>query len=186
MADTINKHTTDPEQEILQRFKDGDKEAFVELFQRHHTAIYRYCHLMLGEKEAAEDIYQDTFYKFYTDCREGKDVHSVRGFLTVVARSRCLDYLKRKKRHTSFNEVAEPSWEPDLASADTQFHLREALSKIPHQYREAFTLHVLREYSYEEIAEILGIGPHVVKNRIYRAKQNLRKVLSPIFREDGK
>ena len=174
------------EQALLQRVREGEEEAFAELFQRHHAAIFRYCQLMIGEKDAAEDIYQDTFFKFYENCREGKEIQNVRGYLTVVARSRCFDYLKRKNRHTSFDDIPEPSWEPDMADADTQDHLQRALAELPCQYREAFTLHVMREYSYEEISELLGIGLHVVKNRIHRAKKNLRKILLPLLWEDRK
>ena len=184
MANTLSEYNTSIEQQLLNRVREGEKGAFDRLFQRHHVAIYRYCLLIVGEKEAAEDIYQDTFYTFYRACRDGKEVRNVRGYLVVVSRTQCIDYLKRQNRYTSLSEVSEPTWEPDPSSFDTQHHLRKALLEIPHQYREAFVLHVLREYSYEEIAESLKVSKHVVKNRIYRAKQSLHKILSPILRND--
>lgn len=171
------------EQVLIERVAKGDKEAFQEILDRHQTAIYRYCRLMVKDEVVAEDMFQDTFFAFYRICREGKSIHNVRGYLVVTARSRCLDYLQLRQRHVSIEEAPEPIYEHDITIGELQEHLRSALQLIPDQYREAFILFTLKEYSYDEIAKVLKISRHVVKNRIYRAKQSLQKILSPLLRD---
>lgn len=173
------------EQVLIERVASGDKEAFQEILERHQTAIYRYCCLMVGDKFIAEDMFQDTFFAFYRICREGKDIHNVRGYLVVTARSRCLDYLQTRGRFVPMDEIPELPYEQDVSSGETQEYLHQALQRIPAQYREVFVLFALKEYSYDEIAEILKVSKHVVKNRIYRAKQSLQKILSPILRDSN-
>ena len=184
MTKASTNHPAD-ERVLVARVAKGDKDAFQELLNNHQLAIYRYCMLMVADKDAANDIFQDIFFAFYKACRKGRDVHNVRGYLVVAARSRCLDYIERKNRHVGLETPQEQSWEQDFDAGDTREHLHEALQKIPEQYREAFVLFALKEYSYEEIARMLSIGKHVVKNRIYRAKQSLQKILAPLLRDSN-
>ena len=171
------------EHALVTRIANGDKDAFKELLDRHQVAIYRYCLLMVSDKDVAEDMFQDVFFSFYKMCRKGRMINNVRGYLVVTARSRCLDHLEVKSRYVDVDTSPEPLWELDITQGDTREHLRAALQGIPEQYREAFVLFALKEYSYEEIAEMLEVSRHVVKNRIYRAKQSLQKILSPILRD---
>ncbi len=173
------------EQVLAERIGAGDQQAFRVLFERYRASIYRYCLLMLGDRDRAEDIYQDAFMNFYRACREGKTMYSVRGYLVTVARTRCLSAIKKAKRTAALEDVPEPSFSPKVGSADINDHLRQALLEIPEQYREAFLLFELEGYSYEEIAEYLDVSHNVVKNRIYRAKQSLQKILGPLLRDDN-
>lgn len=173
------------EQVLIERVANGDKEAFQEILERHQTAIYRYCRLMVGDGPIAEDMFQDTFFAFYRICREGREIRNVRGYLVVTARSRCLDYLQMRGRHVPIEEAPELPYEQDVTSGEVQDHLHDALQRIPSQYREVFVLFALKEYSYDEIAEVLKVSKHVVKNRIYRAKQSLQKILSPVLRDSN-
>ena len=77
------------------------------------------------------------------------------------------------------------SYEPDEAAGDTREHLQRALQSIPPQYRDALLLFELEGYSYDEISKHFGISLGVVKNRIYRAKQALQKILGPLLRNEG-
>ncbi len=173
-----------PDESVLvARIASGDKQAFQDLLERHQVAIYRYCLLMVAEKDVADDMFQDIFFSFYQACRKGRSIHNVRGYLVVTARSRCLDYIEMKNRHVGLEASPEQSWEPDYEAGDVKEHFQAALREIPEQYRESFVLFALKEYSYDEIAEMLHISRHVVKNRIYRAKQSLQKILGPILRD---
>ena len=183
MSEVLMPNTQASERVLVDRVSAGDKGAFNELFKRYHVAIYRYCQLMVGDKDFSDDLYQETFFTLYRACREGKSIHSVRGYLFSIARSRYLDHIERLKRSVPLDSSYEPLWQPDETASDTGEHLQQALSRIPDQYREAFVLFSLKEYSYDEISDILGVSKHVVKNRIFRAKQCLQKILGPILRD---
>lgn len=177
------QHVTNDDQLLAQRAGAGDRAAFSELFERHKPHIYRFCTLMLGDEDAAADIYQDVFIGFYRACREGQRMYNVRGYLVTAARSRCLNVLRSRQRTSPLDDDEVIAYEPDETAADTNEHLKRALGAIPVQYREALLLFEMQGYSYEEISKHFGISLGVVKNRIYRAKQALQKILGPVLRE---
>jgi RNA polymerase sigma factor (sigma-70 family) len=177
------RQQTDDERELAARAGRGEHEAFAVLFERYKASIYRFCVYMLNDAASADDIYQEVFINFYRACREGKEMTNVRGYLMTAARTRCLNALKSSRRLTSIEDHDDNSYEPDETLTDTVEHLREALQRIPSQYREAFLLFELEGYSYQEIGEQLDITHDVIKNRIYRAKQALQKILRPLLRE---
>ena len=171
---------------LLRMVREGDEEAFESLFHRYEGAIYRFCLLMLGDQDAAKDIHQETFFRLYHHSRTGGDVRSIYGWLMSAARSRCLNYLRDQKRQARLarDQAVERVVQPDFStSIDLEHHLREALLNIPAHYREAILLFEVEGYSYKEIAELLEIDFHQVKNRIYQAKRALQELLTPILFE---
>jgi RNA polymerase sigma-70 factor (ECF subfamily) len=172
------------EQRLAERAGAGDHAAFTQLFERYRLGIYRFCLLMLGDGDAAEDVYQEVFLNFYRACRKGQTMHNVRGYLIASARTRCLNAIRSSNRMTGTENMVEEMVEPDVAASDTAAHLQAALQAIAPQYREAFLLFEYEGYSYEEIATQLDVTHDVVRNRIYRAKQALQKILRPILRDD--
>ncbi len=185
MIATARQVTNNDDQLLARKAGAGDQTAFGVLFERHKGNIYRFCLMMLGDEDAAADIYQDVFIGFYRACREGQTMHNVRGYLITAARSRCLNVLRTRGRHASLDDEEIISYEPDEAAGDTKEHLQRALQSIPPQYRDALLLFELEGYSYDEISKHFGISLGVVKNRIYRAKQALQKILGPLLRDDG-
>ena len=183
MAEAATPHNSLDESALVYQISQGDREAFNLLFERYQLAIYRYCRFMVDDFALAEDIYQETFLSFYNVCHQGKDVHNVRGYLFAIARSKCLDFLENKKKYVPLEEASELHYQFDESSKDTMEHFYKAVSRLPEQYRETFVLFSIKQYSYDEIAGMLNISKNVVKNRVFRAKQGLQKVLSPILRD---
>jgi RNA polymerase sigma-70 factor (ECF subfamily) len=173
------------DQALAERVSAGDHAAFSLLFERYKAGIYRFCLLMLSDEAVAEDVYQEVFINFYRACRAGQVMHNVRGYLLTAARTRCLNVLRTSNRHVSLEDVPERAYEVDPATADTNVHLRNALAAINPNYREAFLLCEFEGYSYDEIAKQLNVTHDIVKNRIYRAKQALQKILRPLLRDDS-
>jgi RNA polymerase sigma-70 factor (ECF subfamily) len=170
---------------LAERAGRGDHAAFGVLFERHKGRIYRFCLLMLGDEAGAADIYQEVFINFYRACRDGRTMHSVIGYLITAARTRCLNAIQAARRTTSLDDAMALAYDTDETASDTNTHLQQALQTIAPQYREAFLLFELEGYSYDEIGTQLGVTHDVVKNRIYRAKQALQKILGPLLKNDG-
>ncbi len=183
IATTLQPATQD-DRTLLERASAGDHTAFSVLFERYKSGVYRFCVLMLGDRASAEDIYQEVFLNFYKACRNGDQVRNVRNYLITAARNRCLNSIRLTRRHTTLDDSPVLSYDHDVTISDTGEHLQNALMQIHPQYREAFLLFELEGYSYEEICEQLQIGKTVVRNRIYRAKQALQKILRPLLRDD--
>lgn len=184
MIATHGARTEMEDQELAARVGTGDHAAFTRLFERYKSSVYRFALLMTGDQSTAEDIYQEVFLNFYRICRTGQVMHNVRGYLMTSARRGALNAIKLSQRNVPIESIEEISWQPDPEVDDTNIYLQQALMAIPPQYREAFLLAEYEGYSYEEICEQLEVTRDVVKNRIYRAKRALQKILGPILRSE--
>lgn len=166
---------------LTQRVTEGDQEAFRLLFERHRMAVYRFCVLMLGNRTVAEDIYQEAFISLYHACRRKEIIHSVRAYLLTIARRRCLNQLRSDGRHVILDEAETIVYEMNLDMIGVGEVLKDALQRIPAQYRESFLLFEIEGYSYKDIATCLDVTVDIVRNRIFRAKKALQKILDPLL-----
>jgi RNA polymerase sigma-70 factor (ECF subfamily) len=163
---------------------EGER-AFVELYNRFSPRIYKYCVRILGNQRQAEDIFQETFVKFYQSAVAGRTMTNLSGYIFRIARNLCLN--GKESKYDGLLTLDDLTLDDRrLGGNDRSYEhtelleiLRSAVECLPIDYREAF---VLREYdglSYREIADILEVSVATVKIRIFRAKQGIRKVLSP-------
>lgn len=107
----------------------------------------------------------------------------MQGFLLVVARRRCLNVIRSDQYNVPLSDahLADHTVAVDVGQIDLDLHLRQALAELPMQYRETFLFFEVEGYSYEEIAEHMGVSFNVVRNRIYRAKKALQGLLEPVW-----
>ncbi len=160
--------------------------AFGELYGRHSSRIYLYCRKILGADAPAEDAFQQTFLRFLKSARSERPMTNVPAFLLRIARNICLNEKRRSGAATI------PLDEFRLAVEDVSLETRElaslvtmAVDLLPEEYREAFVLQAYNGLSYKEIAEIIDAPLSTVRNRIVRAKQKIREILSPYLIEHG-
>lgn len=180
-AASFPSNTMTSDDVLTQQVTQGNQEAFRILFNRYRMEVYRFCLLMVGKHAAAEDIYQEAFISLYRACRRGETIYHVRAYLLTAARRRCLNYLRTDGKYVALDEVESVAYEMKLDEIGVDVLLKEALQKIPPQYRESFLLFEIEGYSYQEIATCLDVSLDIVRNRIYRAKKNLQKILDPIL-----
>ena len=171
------------DEDLVLRIRRNEPGSFRLLVDRHGDGIYRFCHFMVDNHEVAEDITQETFLIFLRVCRGTTAVRSAKSYLVTVARRRCLNYIRDRKSRVPIDGGTTPSSSFDVGDIDRKDELHRALQGIPDHFREAFLLYELEGFSYEEIAEALEITYGAVKNRIYRAKQELRQKLAPLLRD---
>ncbi len=169
---------------LARRVAAGDHEAFRILFERHKTIIYRFCMLMIDDVNLAQDVYQDVFLGFYAACRKGTPMYNVRAYLLTSTRHSCLNIHRYRDRIELVDALPETRCEFDPTTIDLADHLRDALQQIPPEQREAFLLFEIEGLSYERIAQTLELSVGAVRNRIYRAKQELQKILGPVLRDE--
>jgi len=177
----------DEESVLIQRVAAGDDSAFAILFERYKSPVYRFCAMILGDRATAEDVYQEIFLNFYRICRTGTQIGDIKRYLMAAARNRSLNALRIQNRYSTLDEEdfsLHLSYQYDDTATDLNEQVQRALAAIPPQYREAFVLFEFEGYSYEEISTQLGISNNVVRNRIYRARQALVKILEPLFNDN--
>src|SRR5438477_6388726 len=153
---------------LLKRAVRGDELAFMALYQKHQSALYRYALRMTGSPWAAEEVVQEVFLLLI---REPEKYRPERGelgaFLYGVARNRVMKYLEKRPREASLDRMNENgnAWkEPEdpltpmmIAEKSERIEqVREAVLGLPAEFREAVVLCELEELSYEEAAQACG------------------------------
>ncbi len=176
--------------ELLEAFRARhDEAAFAELYRRHKAEIYTYClRMMAGDRDKASDVFQEVFIKAFEKSSQFREGTNVVGWIYMIARNLCLNTI-RNERPTESLDSQETLVSIDRSLApeyDEEQHflrrkLEEALATLPVEFREPFILREFDGFTYREIAEMTGTTLGMTKVRIYRAKQRMRELLSPMF-----
>ncbi|TNE36094.1 RNA polymerase sigma factor, partial [bacterium] len=178
----FNSKKYDPDIELdeaVENLRKGSAEAFQILYHKYHNRVYRFCLRMLGSEEAAKDAFQETFVKVYEN-RESFKGENFGGWLFTIARNTCYNTLRTTKTHSEFDELYYKSGSTNNVDFGLRKALEEAINSLPLTLKEAFILREYEDMSYTEIAEILEIDLSLAKIRVFRARKQLRLILTPI------
>jgi len=177
---------------LLKMAAEGNRresqQAFGELYNRYSTLVYTFCQKYLHDDQTAEDIFQDTFIKFYDIIKEKKDVEFIGGYLTNIARNLCHNEVRKK--HKEFSEFEENLFKSDqkdrIEEKEYKELLDKALQSLPYEYKEFVILKEFLDMKYKEIAELMETNISDVRTKIYRAKQMLKDYLKVYVNEYNK
>jgi len=203
MMQTATNRAGETDEELMARFQAGDSSAMEELFARFQKPLFNFFYRMVGRRETAEDLVQETFLKL---CRFGGSFRGSEAKFTTwlysVAGNQCRDYLRRSARRPETplpdleQSYSDGLTEPAPAAGDSPVEdylvrmelravLESAIRSLPERERLAI---ILREYhglEYREIAEALGSPLGSVKVLIFRARHRLREKLKDLAAADG-
>ena len=181
--------------ELIQRVLDGDDTAFSALVKKHQKPVHALAWRKTGDFHVAEEITQDTFLKAYQNLSTLKEPQKFAGWLYVIATNYCKMWLRKKRlstqslEDTSRTELEKTAYseyviaENEQVAMETQREVvKKLLAKLQESDRTVITLYYLGEMSYEEISEFLGVSVAAIKNRLYRARNRLKKE-EPMIRE---
>jgi RNA polymerase sigma-70 factor (ECF subfamily) len=160
----------------------GHPDAFATLVGRYDRAVYHLAYRTLHDVEEARDATQETFFKAFRSLRTFKQGAKFSTWIFAIAYHGCCDRLNRRKRFSSdeLPDRADPAPGPErqVIALDEASRLRAAIDALPDKYRTVVTLFHLQGKQYEEIATVLGLPMGTVKTHLFRAKEQLRRLLS--------
>ncbi len=181
--------------ELIQRVLDGDDTAFTELVKKYQKSVHALAWRKVQDFHIAEDITQETFLKVYRNLSTLKEPQSFASWLYVIATNHCKTWLSKKQVWTqsldNFNSAelekatysSYVSAENERVSVEAQREVvKKLLAKLQESDRTVITLYYLGGMTYEEISKFLGVSVSAIKNRLYRARQFLKKE-EPMIRE---
>ena len=181
--------------ELIQRVLNGDETAFSALVRKYQKSVHALAWRKIGDFHIAEDITQDTFLKAYQELSTLKEPQSFASWLYVIAANRCTAWLRKKRlwtqslENTNSAELEKATYsdyvieENERATAEAQREVvKKLLAKLQESDRTVITLYYLGGMTYEEISRFLGVSVSAIKNRLYRARQHLKKE-EPMIRE---
>lgn len=163
---------------LMYRARAGDEEACEKLIKKYYPGIYQYCLLHICDSYEAEDLTQEVFTRFFSNLYRYKEYGKVRNYLYTIAGNTVKNYYKKKKDFPS-EELPESGTSSDNTAEEMGVRLtvEQAVRKLPEEIREIAILYFFQELKQREIAELLHIKLSLVKYRIGRAKELLRKEL---------
>lgn len=167
--------------DVVSRALAGESEAFAILVDRHAAVCLRYAARMLGNRDDAEDVIQESLMRAFRALAAYDRSRDFRTWLLSIVANRCRTALAIRRRRDRFinidgesTAIAVPS---DDAGSDEITAVQWALAKLDAKHREAFLLKHVEGLSYEQIATITGAGVSALKMRVRRACERMRDLL---------
>jgi len=171
------------ERQLICELKRGNTNAAGALMDIHGEALMRYLYSILGSRDSAEDVFQDSWVKVMEKIRLFDTEMSFRPWLFRIARNVAYDSLRRKKRWWSIDtgQSVEPGGHPvelpDPADFGSRVIAQETVTRLLESlqpaYREVLYLRFFEDQSYEEIAALCRLPLGTVKSRLKRGLDSL-------------
>jgi RNA polymerase sigma-70 factor (ECF subfamily) len=182
MAEEPDRNDDDADLQLIAGWRSGNERAATALVERHAGALARYL-TSLGEREAVEELVQDTFVRAFSSLDSFRGESTLRTWLFTIARRLMVDRrraLSRRKDVGSLEDVdAATSYTAldSLIADESERRVREAVQRLSPTQREVFTLRVTEGLSYKEIAEIVGTTEGAARVHYHNALRTVKESL---------
>jgi RNA polymerase sigma-70 factor (ECF subfamily) len=178
------------DEELMQRYRDGNARAFEILYARHKGPVYRYILRQCGVAAQAEELFQDVWMNLIRASARYEPRAKFTTWLYTLAHNRVIDHYRRQSAGLPMSYDDDPDEEPLIEQvADSEVHqpdneldrrrqaqqLLGLLAALPEAQREAFLLREEGGLSLEEIAAATGVNAETAKSRLRYALAKLRQ-----------
>ncbi len=167
------------DERLTRRAVGGDERAFAAIFRRYHQPLFRYCYVIVGNSEDAQDALQNTMIKVLRALPGEERRIELKPWLYRIAHNESIDLLRRR-RETPALDVEQIAPGPGPAEdAETRERLRRLISdlrELPDRQREVLVMRELAGLDFEEISSALGTSSAVARQTLYEARLSLRQM----------
>jgi RNA polymerase sigma-70 factor, ECF subfamily len=174
---------------VIKRAQGHDAEALGEIYRRYVRRVFGLCRYMLDSRESAEDATSEVFLKLQRSIESYDGSTPFLRWLLRVTGNQCIDALRKRQRGRQVivevedaTAIEAPSAELSplgaVMSKEERMQVRDAIARLPENYRVPLVLRYYSELSYDEIAHQLELPRNSVAVLIFRAKQELRRKLA--------
>ena len=173
------------ERELVERCRSGDETAFQELVDRYKGLVFALIARTVQDRSRADDLAQDVFLRVHRGLPYFRGEARLSTWIYRIVANVCVQDVGR---HATVSLDGERAAKPPSAS-DRQFgdfelrdRLEKAIARLPAHYRFLIAAHYLEGVRYEDLAAALDLPLGTVKTQLYRAKQQLRRLLETDLR----
>jgi RNA polymerase sigma-70 factor (ECF subfamily) len=181
---------------LAAEFLGGETRAFTVLADRYHARLLNFIYRMIGDRDRAEDLVQETFVRVYRHLHRYDQTRKFSTWAYTIAGNLAKNELRNRSRNPMvLFQTIKKNWEADhrpLEWEDNRYRpddlyrkrdLREkvetAVSRLPEHHRVVFVLRELEGKTYEEISDITGVNLGTVKSRLNRARNAFAELIAP-------
>jgi RNA polymerase sigma-70 factor, ECF subfamily len=187
------------DQELIEKFQQGEERAFDELVRRHERHIRTLCHYYLADPQDVQDAAQETFIRAYRALPDYRPEAQFSTWLHRIAVNQSLNILRSRRRRSwmqpfsyllgkeeraAAGQLTANTPLLELEQAERSRMVRAALDALPEVQRTAVILHRFQGLKYQEIAEVTGSSVAAVEARLHRAKLKLAALLIDYMDEE--
>jgi len=175
--------------DLVTRVCQGDAEAFRLIFERYSRPVISFIYDMVNDRALAEELTQETFVRAFRAIHTMRAETKLSTWLFGIARNVARESLRARARAGNHVDLADksvmdlsdkkPAPVEGLLSKELNELIRRSLAALDEDKRLVFTLKVLHQCSYEEIAAITGFSLAKLKTDLHRARAEMRKRISP-------
>ncbi len=159
------------------------EKQFVEVYEKHSDAIFRYCYYRVFDREKAKDVMQEAFSRTWKYLQEGKEVDNIRAFIYKTANNIIIDGF-RKKKQVSLNQIMEKGFSPSTDPREKTAHyfegqeILEIVKGLDEKYRDVILLKYVEDLSTKEIASILNETENNIYVRLNRGFAKVKEIMA--------
>ena len=179
---------------LMQKFQDGDRDAFTHLVHRHKRDLFRFMLSKVKDAELASDLTQDVFVKVFKSAELYQPTGKFRSWLFRMAQNICIDHYRKQQKASILSlhkksetddelnlkdQIEDESTNPEkeVEFIELQDFIERAIDSLPEKQRTALVLCQYHGMSYHEIASIEKIPVGTVKSRIHNGLSKVRDIL---------
>ncbi|MCG8454758.1 MAG: sigma-70 family RNA polymerase sigma factor [Holophagales bacterium] len=185
--------------EVADETVNASPDSFARMVERHKDPIVNYLTRMLGHRDRAEDVAQETFVRFYQHRHRYREEGHLAAYLYRIATNLVRSQERRRKRWRLLQPVltgdgrspdslgdsqspAATTPQGRILASEEQREVTAAIGRLNVLYRAPLVLREIEGLSYREIARILKLSEGTVKSRLHRARELLRQELAPYWK----
>lgn len=176
------------DEQLLARYRQGDRGAFAQLVERYQRELFHFLIRFLGDRAAAEDVFQEAFLQVHQSADQFDPERRFRPWLFTIAANKARDLMRSQARRPTnplqasispgdeesgqfidlMSAAAEMPGEP-MERAELQQLVQKTVNAMPEHLREILLLSYFHQFPYKQISDILNIPLGTVKSRLHAA-----------------
>ncbi|HVS80276.1 MAG TPA: sigma-70 family RNA polymerase sigma factor [Pyrinomonadaceae bacterium] len=178
--------------DLVARARQGDQEAFRLIFERYSRPVISFIYDLVGNREVAEDLTQETFVRAYRSLHTLREETKLSTWLFGIAKNVARESSRARAHDDRHVDLADklvlnlsdrgPAPVKQLLNKELNEVIQNSLALLDEDKRLVFTLKVFQQCSYEEIAEITGFSIPKLKTDLHRARTEMRRRIGPYVR----
>ena len=179
------------DQVLLNHYLSGDRSAISQLIERHSRRVKDYIHMMVKDRDVADDIFQETFIKAVRVIDEGRytDNGKFLSWILRIAHNQVIDHFRAQRQNKSVSEseagydvlgtlkLAERTVEDAMVCEQIERDVRALVELLPAEQREVVMMHYFSGLSFKDIAEQTNVSINTALGRMRYALINLRRMI---------
>lgn len=178
------------DEDLMIRCREGDMSAFELIVLRYKDAIFNFIYHFVADYHLAQDISQETFLRVLKNAGRYKSRDCFKTWLYRIAANLCKNQLRDRNRHRTMS-LDDPALDieslnrnsyltPDIIYEKEEIRemVKNALELLPEDQRVTIIMREYQGLSYEEIASVMNCSLGAIKSKIFRARQNIKKILT--------